>query len=161
MKWKIIAAFFLIGIWGFFVADQAEATVKVTVKNNRSHNLSIAFCWAGFDLPDDTSKGWYNIKAGESKTITIREAVYALTAQGFGYYATGTTKDGKTIVWSGKSSDDRRKEYWIHPKKSFTGQSVSNGEPISGGKKVDFRALKLKKTGSTNEDATATITFNE
>lgn len=160
MKWKAMATIFFIGIWGFFVADRAEAAVKVTINNNMSHNLSIAFCWAGFDAPDDTSKGWYNVKAGESKTITFKGAVYALTAQGFGYYATGTTKGGKPITWAG-SSEDKHKAYWIHPKKSFTGQSANGGEPISDGKKVYFRALKLKETGSTREDATATLTFND
>ena len=137
-------------------ASVSEAAVSVTVKNNRSHNMSFAFCWQGFDMPDDMSKGWYNVKAGETRTITFKDVVYALTAQGFGYYATGTPKGGKKLTWAGKGGDELM-EYYIHPKESFTG---SRDEPIEGGQKVPFRKVKLKETGSDRTDGSATLTFN-
>ncbi|MGD9821410.1 MAG: hypothetical protein AB7U27_07630, partial [Aminobacteriaceae bacterium] len=45
-------------------ASSSCAAVTITIQNNRDHNLSFAFCWAGFDTPDDRRIGWYNVKAG-------------------------------------------------------------------------------------------------
>ena len=126
--------------------------MKITVKNNRDHNLSLAFRWAGFDLPDDRRSGWYIVPSGESKTFTFKDAYYPMTAEGFGYYATGGEK-----VWAGKSGDEHMAVI-IHPKNKFSGHP---DDPISGGKKVVFRRVALKETDDgTRENATATLTFN-
>jgi hypothetical protein len=131
---------------------KADAEVKITIKNNRSHNLSLAFRWAGFDTPDDKRSGWYTVKAGESRTITFEDAVYALTAEDFGYYATGGGK-----VWQGSADDERPHPVIIHPKKKFSGHPE---DPISGGKKVYFRHVSLKETDGSRENGSATLTFN-
>jgi uncharacterized membrane protein len=136
------------------LASGADAAVKITIKNNRSHTMSFAFCWAGFDYPDDVSNGWYNVKAGETRTITLKNAVYALTFKNFGYYAKGTPEGGKTLYWKGKGGDEYM-AFYIHHKQSFTG---SHDDPIDGGQKADFRKVNLKKV--SQEDGSATLTFN-
>jgi hypothetical protein len=136
----------------FIGALEADAAIKITIKNNRSHSMSFAFCWAGLDYEYDVSKGWYIVKAGESKTFTIKEAAYPLTSQNFGYYAMGGGS-----VWKGKSGGEYS-EFWIHTKQAFTG---NHDDPISGGQKVPFRIIKLKRTGGDGSvDGSATLTFN-
>ena len=144
-----MAVFCAAVLMGFFAAP-SEAEVKITIKNNRSHTLSIAFCWAGFDTPDFKKKGWYNVKAGETRTITIKEAAYYFNStSGFGYYAFGGGK-----VWAGQ--EGKGAEVIIHPTKSFSGYW---DEPISGGKKVWFRHVNLKQTSEDMFHGSATLTF--
>jgi len=133
-------------------ASSSYAAVTITIQNNRDHNLSFAFCWAGFDQPDDRRIGWYNVKAGESKTFTFKDAQYALTEQYFGYYAVGGGK-----VWTGRANDERPLPVIIHPKQAFKGNPE---DPIEGGKKVYFRHLKLKETSDDRVNGSATLTFN-
>jgi uncharacterized membrane protein len=156
MKWKFVLALSLAA--AFFIGSaRAEATITITVKNNRSHNLSMAFCLAGFDYGYDVSNGWYNVKAGESRTLTFKDAKYHFTAEGFGYYAKGTPQGGKTLYWKGKDGDEYM-EFYIHPSKAFTG---SHDDPIEGGQKVAFRKIKLTRIGDEDsENGKATITFN-
>ncbi|MDD2452660.1 MAG: hypothetical protein PHI81_03235 [Synergistaceae bacterium] len=132
-------------------ASSSLAAVKITVQNNRSHSLSFAFCWAGFDIPDDRRIGWYNVKAGESKTFTFKDADYPLTAQDFGYYATGGGK-----VWSGKADDERPLPVIIHLKRAFKGHPE---DPIDGGKKVYFRHINLKQASNDPANGSATLNF--
>ena len=146
IKWKAILALSLAAAV-FIGAPRADAEIRITIKNNRSHNISFAFCWNGFDSPDDRRSGWYNVKAGETRTITFKDAIAPLTMDGFGYYA-----EGGGSVWRG----DMR-QVIIHPKKSFGGHP--NGS-VQGGKKVGFRKISLKKVGDANTDAVATLTFN-
>jgi hypothetical protein len=134
----------------FIAAPRAEAEIKVTIKNNRSHSMSFAFCWAGFDTPDDRRSGWYNVNAGETRTITLKDAVYALTAQGFGYYAKGGGG-----VWSGRTNDERRLVI-IHPTSAFSGHPDN---PISGGERVYFRYIKLT-AAANRQDGSVSLTFN-
>jgi hypothetical protein len=147
---------FALAVCVFTVAScfsaKADAVIKITVKNNRDHNLSLAFRWAGFDTPDDKRSGWHTVKAGESRTITFKDAVYALTAQDFGYYATGGGK-----VWQGSANDERPNPVIIHPKNKFDGHPE---DPISGGKQVYFRHVKLKQTDDSRENGSAALTFN-
>ena len=122
----------------FIGAPRADAEIKVTIKNNRSHNLALAFCWSGFDYEDDVSKGWYNVKGGETRTITFKDAQYHFTADSFGYYAKGTPAGEKTLYWSGKD-DNEYMGFYIHQTQAFTG---SHDTRISGGQKVYFRYLR-------------------
>ena len=149
MRWKFI--FFIAALSMAMVifvgAQRADAEVKITIKNNRSHNMSFAFCWSGFDFPDDRRSGWYNVKSGESRTITFKDAISSLTMDGFGYYA-----EGGGSTWRG----DMR-QVIIDPKKAFSGHPDGS---IQGGKRVGFRKITLKKTGNDNTDATASLTFN-
>ena len=133
-------------------ASSSCAAVTITIHNNRDHNMSFAFCWAGFDKPDDRRSGWYNVRGGESKTLTFEDAVYALTEQDFGFYATGGGK-----VWRGSPEDERPLPVIIHPKQAFRGGPE---DPVDGGKKVYFRRIHLKETGSDRKDGKATLTFN-
>ena len=133
-------------------ASLSRAAVKITVQNNRGHSLSFAFCWAGFDKPDDRRIGWYNVNAGESKTFTFNDAQYALTAQDFGYYAMGGGK-----VWTGKADDERPLPVIIHLKRAFKGNPE---DPIDGGRKVYFRHIKLKETSDDKVNGSGTLTFN-
>jgi len=132
-------------------ASSSYAAVTITIQNNRDHNLSFAFCWAGFDQPDDRRIGWYNVKAGESKTFTFKDADYPLTAQDFGYYATGGGK-----VWSGKADDERPLPVIIHLKRAFKGHPE---DPIDGGKKVYFRHINLKQASNDPANGSATLNF--
>ena len=148
---KFVSAFCVFAASLIF-ASSSCAAVTITIHNNRDHNLSFAFCWAGFDKPDDRRIGWYNVKAGESKTFTFNDAQYALTAQDFGYYAMGGGK-----VWTGKADDERPLPVIIHPKQAFKG---SPDDPIDGGRKVYFRHIKLKETSDDMVNGSATLTFN-
>ena len=130
----------------------AEALIKITLKNNRSHNIAVAFCWSGFDFPDDQRKGWYVVKPDESRVITLADAVAAMTMDEFGFYAQGTLKNGKKVIWSGDM-----KNVIIHPTKAFSGHP---DDPIKGGARVGFRKVNIKKVGDSQTDAVATLTFN-
>ena len=141
----------------FVCALRADAAITVTVNNNRSHALSLSFCWAGFDYDDDVSKGWYVVKAGETRKITLKDVQYHFTAESFGYYAKGTPKGEKTIYWRGKDDDSEYMAFYIHQSEAFTG---SHDNPIKGGQKVHFRHMKLKETGNSRTDGSATLTFN-
>ncbi len=130
----------------------AEAWIKITLKNNRSHNIAVAFCWSGFDYAYDQRKGWYVVKPNDSRVITLANAVAQMTSEDFGFYAQEMLKNGKKITWSGDM-----KNVIIHPTKAFEGHP---DDPIRGGKRVGFRKLKLKKVGDENTDAVATLTFD-
>ncbi len=128
-------------------SSTAHAEIKVTVKNNRSHTLSLAFRWAGFDMPDDIVSGWYNVPAGQTKTFKF-DVAYQMTAQDFGYYAQG----GGSVWGGGKLSG------WINPKSKFRGNPH---EMPSGMKEVGYRHLKLKRgPGEDSAYGSATLTFN-
>ncbi len=133
-------------------ASRAEAWIKITLKNNRSHNIAVAFCWSGFDYPDDQRKGWYVVKPDESRVITLKDAVAAMTWDGFGFYAQGTSKNGRKVTWSGSL-----KQVIIHPTKAFSGHP---DDPIQGGTRVGFRKVNLKRVGDSRTDAVATLAFN-
>lgn len=143
---KFLGILVLTAVCAVWADSAAEAKVSITIKNNRSHSLSFAFRWAGFDMPDDTVKGWYNVPAGATKTFTFSDAVYALTSDSFGYYATGGKK-----VWKGDLKG------WV----SSSGKAFSGNpdEPPSDAKSVGFRKITLK-AGSSREDGSATLTFN-
>ena len=160
MKWKVFFSAFLAAavFFGIFGVSGAEAEVKVTIKNNRSHNMSFAFRWAGFDPYH--SKGWWTVKAGETRTITI-QTVMQMSSGSFGYYATG---GGST--WRG--NNDTGREGWIHPKESFEFEFFPDdnpGNPKSGMQKVLFRPFEPKR-GAPNpklgggDRGSATLTFN-
>ncbi len=133
-------------------ASRAEAWIKITLKNNRSHNIAVAFCWSGFDYADDQRKGWYVVQPNDSRVINLANATSSMTWEDFGFSAQGTLRNGKKIRWSGDM-----KQVIIHPSKAFDGHPE---DPIAGGKKVGFRKLNLKKVGDANTDAVATLTFN-
>ena len=128
----------------------ANAELKITVKNNRSHNLSLAFRWSRFD--DSRVSGWYSVAPGQTRTITI-DAVYALTSLHFGYYAQGggTVWQGKGEVWK------ERIESWINPKDKFFGDA---DVVPRGMQKVSYKIIKLKQTSQNRENGAATLTFN-
>jgi len=147
MKRKLVFLALFLVMAVFMAAPRAEAEIKITIKNNRPHNLSLAFCWRGMDEPDDRRAGWYTVKAGETRTITFKEAISSLTMDGFGFYA-----EGGGSAWGGDL-----KQVNIHPKNSFKGHPDDH---IKGGQRVGFRKVNLKKVGNANTDATATLTFN-
>jgi hypothetical protein len=103
----------------------------------------LAFCWG--DMPDDQRQGWYTVAPGKFEAFTLKNAVYNLTAQDFGYYATGGGK-----VWAGKASDTRTLSVIINPHKPFAGR---RNDPIAGGQKVYFKRLTLKESDSSGENA--------
>ena len=151
IKWKAVLALPLaVAVFiGIISVLSAESAIKITIRNNRSHNISFAFCWAGLDYQYDTSKGWYNVKAGETRTLTFKDAIYAFTSQNFGYYATG---GGAT--WQGKEDSSGYMTFWVHPSQAFTG---NHDDRINGGKRVIFRNVNL--TRESQEDGRATLTF--
>ena len=139
--------------------DDEGVTITITVNNYRSHIISIAFCWAGFDAEDDRRLGWYNVNPGESKTFPIVEADYRLTSGSFGFYAMGGGN-----VWSGNL-----RNVVIHKSKAFDGNP---DDPIEGGETVGFQKIELSENGaatlnfapdasSTPEAPSAENTFSE
>ena len=130
----------------------AEAWIKITLNNNRSHKIFVAFCWAGFDYDDDRRIGWYPVEAGQSREINLGSAISSLTMDEFGFYAMGTRENGKKVYWSGDL-----KNVMINPSKSFDGHPDT---PINGGVEVGFRQMKLRKVGDNNTDAVGTLNFN-
>ncbi len=113
--------------------------VKVKVTNKTDATISIAFAQAqtdsgGEDFSADCSKGWWNIEAGQTKTINTYDHSPFHTVF---FYA--TSKGGKRI-WAGKPGNDPMSgdhAFWIHPKKAFNVE----GKKITDGKKVYFRRL--------------------
>ena len=149
---KTAGLFVLTALLAAHCASRAEAWIKITLKNNRSHNIAVAICWSGFDYPDDQRKGWYVVKPDESRVITLKDAVAAMTWDGFGFYAQGTSKNGRKVTWSGSL-----KQVIIHPTKAFSGHP---DDPIQGGTRVGFRKVNLKRVGDSRTDAVATLAFN-
>ncbi|MDI9387810.1 MAG: hypothetical protein QM441_01130 [Synergistota bacterium] len=147
----IIAVALLVAV-ACLAGSAAEAWVKVTLNNNRSHKIFVAFCWSGFDLEDDRRIGWYPVDPGQSREINLGSAVSSLTMDQFGFYAMGTMSNGKKVTWSG---DLRR--VIIDPKNPFDGHP---DDPVRGGVEAGFRQLALTKVGDRNMDAVATLTFN-
>jgi hypothetical protein len=153
---KFLVSLLLVLLIVVCVASTSDAIVKITIKNNRNHDLSLAFRWLGLSGFNEEAKrsGWYGVKAGESRTITFEDAEWYLTGGEFGYYATGGGK-----VWAGKSSDEDPLKVIIHPKGKFDGHPDA---PIKGGKVVYFRHVNLKLTNESNPQgpSAATLTFN-
>jgi len=143
---KIIAALFLTAsiLTG---APRADADVTITVINNLPHTMSLAFCWAGFDDPDDGKRGWFNVETGQTRVITLGEVSYRLSSESFGYYAQG----GQT-AWGGNL-----RQVVIDPKKAFRGHP---DDPIEGGITVGFRKVNLKDGDEDGDNGIATLTFN-
>ena len=150
MRRKLFAAVLMAVLAVVQCVSTAEAKIKVTVNNKRSHRVAVAFCWDGFDMHDDRRSGWYIVQPGQSRVVTLKNAVYALTSQGFGYYAQGRHK-GKKVVWKGNF-----RSVIIHPSKKFSGHPDA---PIQGGIKVGFRKLKLRCTSDNRMDGAATLTL--
>ena len=147
MKQKFILALFLAAAI-FIGAPRADAELRVTIKNNRSHTLTFAFFYDAAN-DDGFTTGWYNVKAGESRTITVNKDVPYRISSSIGYYATGGGK-----VWQGSSDNGRRR--WIDPNNAFT-HNADKGS-IKGGKQVYFRIVRL--TEGSNELGSTTLTFN-
>ena len=145
---KVLLVCLLVGL---LAASANAETLKVKVTNKTDALISIAFAKAQTDTggeldnDPDKSKGWWNVKPGETRTLNPYNmspfhSVY--------YYA--TSKGGKR-VWGGKSGD---RAFWIHPKDGF---DVA-GKKISGGKQVYFRDLDYDYDSRTGE-YTATLNF--
>ncbi|MEA4881297.1 MAG: hypothetical protein VB045_07460 [Synergistaceae bacterium] len=149
---RTLACFILVAALTAHCTSRAEAWIKITLNNKRSHSIAVAFCWSGFDYPDDQRKGWYLVKPGKSRVITLADVVSSMTMEGFGFYAKGTPKGGNTVVWSGDM-----KQVIIDPKNAFDGHPE---DPIPGGVTVGFQKVTLKKVGDQNTDAVATLSFN-
>ena len=96
----IIAVALLVAV-ACLAGSAAEAWVKVTLNNNRSHKIFVAFCWSGFDLEDDRRIGWYPVDPGQSREINLGSAVSSLTMDQFGFYAMGTMSNGKKVTGPG------------------------------------------------------------
>ena len=149
MRRKLFATVLMAVLAAVQCVSAAEAKIKVTLKNERSHPVAVAFCWAGFDYGDERRAGWFTVQPGKSRVVTL-DAVYGLTAQDFGFYADGRHR-GEKVVWSGKF-----RRVIIHPTKKFSGHP---DDPIQGGIKVGFRQLKLRETSDDRVDGAATLTF--
>ncbi len=145
-------------LFGVMLAAQfvssAEAKVRLTVHNQSAKNVSLAFCWSGFDYDQNERRGWFTVNAGESKLIVL-PPVYALTANGFGFYAKGAEGTWEGDIEEGGVEEGNELKVVIHPTASFRGHPEA---PIEGGETVTFRPIKL--TGSEdNMDGSATITL--
>jgi hypothetical protein len=129
-------------------ASCAGAEVKLTIVNKRSHALSFAFVEG---ITENYAGGWYNVKAGETKTFTLENSY----PDYFGYYA-----EGGGYVWQDKNASSDW-VYCIDPKESFT---IVQGDTVPGGKKVGFREVDLtrydKGPDSAEPCGRATLTFN-
>ena len=129
---KVLLACLMVGL----LAVAANAgVVKVKVTNKTDAKVFIAFARTQTDSggedddKPDSSKGWWGINPGETKTFKTYE--YSPFHSVF-YYA--TSKGGKR-VWGGKKGDHA---FWIHPKNAF---NVTNSKKVKDGKRVYFRRL--------------------
>ncbi len=123
-------------------AVSAEANVKLTFNNKTDVMVSVALAWQGFD--ESHSKGWFNIKPRESRTITLNVAA-ALTVSGTYYHARAA---GGKLVWKGTTT------YPIRLKEAFEyvfGNVVPRGSTLVG-----FRNIKLK-ISEDREEGWATV----
>ena len=149
MNSKFFAVLLVCVLAGMLAASANAQTLKVKVTNKTDATISFAFAegqvdTGGRDIPDE-SRGWWNVKPGETKTLSFEISPTFCAPY---YYA--TSKGGKR-VWGGKSGD---RAFWIHPEKSFNVE----GKKISGGKQVYFRAADYEYDDRT-EDRTVVLNF--
>ena len=143
---KVLLVCLLVGL---LAASAYAETLKIKVTNKTDATISFAFAEGqvdsgGEDIPDK-SRGWMNIKAGETKTRS-----YEINTGFCAPYYYADSKGGKR-VWGGKSGD---RAFWIHPTDSFN----VVGKKIPGGKRVPFRELDYEYDDRTGE-CTATLNF--
>jgi hypothetical protein len=181
MMKKILAAFVfaavILGAAGC-LSVRAEAAVEVTVTNNRTKDIRLAFAWTTADWEEHVySKGWYSVKAGTTTTVSLADVVYSKFKKlepndkyyhqyfhpkngCFGYYAT----DG-TTAWEGRLHTD-----------TFADENTLEGYTLRGedfyfykGERpnTDVRALYIElfriisvKSSGDGEDGTVSLTFN-
>ena len=143
---KVLLAGLLIGL---LAASANASTLKLKLTNKTDATISFAFAEGQVDsggetIPDE-SKGWWNVKPGETKTLS-----YEINTAFCAPYYYAKSKGGKR-VWGGKSGD---RAFWIHPEKGFH----VVGKKISGGKQVPFRELNYDYDERTGERI-ATLNF--
>ena len=143
---KVLLAALMVGS---LAASANAETLKLKVTNKTDATIHIAFAEGqvdsgGEDIPD-RSRGWWNVKAGETKTRS-----YEINTGFCAPYYYADSKGGKR-VWGGKSGD---RAFWIHPEKGFN----VVGKKISGGKRVYFRRLNYEYDDRTGE-YTASLNF--
>ena len=150
MKGKFFAAL-LVCLLATLVILPARAwaesgDLKVTVVNKTDATVSVALARCGGEESYARAKGWWNVKPGEKRTITV-EDYYSPVTDSCAWYAESM---GGKRVWDAKDGEP----FWVHPKKSFEVQQIKR---LDGGKKVYFRSLKLNI--NSNMEATATLTL--
>ena len=152
---KVLLAALMVGL---LAASANALTFKVTNKTDAT--VHIAFAQAqtdtGGELHDDPdrSKGWWNIKPGETKTLKPYQYSPFHTIY---YYA---DSKGGTCVWGGSKPKEGEPAYsadrafWIHPEKKFNVE----GKEIPGGKRVYFKNADYEYDERT-ETHTAELNF--
>ena len=125
------------GTLKFKATNKTDATISIALAQGQADS-------GGKTIPD-SSRGWWNVKPGETKTLN-----YELKNRSCAIYYYAESKGGK-LAWGGKSGD---LAFWIHPKDAF---NVA-GKKISGGKQVYFRRLGYKYDNAGNPTAALNFT---
>ena len=155
---KVLLAALMVGSLAASANADEDYRIKFKVTNKTDATISIAFAQAqtdtGGELHDDPdrSKGWFNVKPGETKTI---KPGYEMSPFHTVYYY--ARSQGGKRVWGGSKPKEEDypfgdRAFWIHPEKRFN----VKGEEIPGGKRVYFEAVGYDYSDPTVElDLTA------
>ena len=127
----------------------AETGVKLTFNNKTDREVSIAVYR---EIAAFTVKGWYNVGAGESRTITFKTEPYEPVGD-VGFYAKGFRKGQKTVYWRGDFA-----HAWVHPNKAFNyrggyqgadNDDYNNYTEGAPNQEVGFRKITMKSRQGT------------
>ena len=122
---KVLLAALMVGSLAASANADEDYRIKFKVTNKTDATIHIAFAQAqtdtGGELHDDPdrSKGWFNVKPGETRTLKPYQYSPFHTIY---YYA---QSQGGTRVWGGsepKEGDapfEADRAFWIHPEKKF------------------------------------------
>jgi hypothetical protein len=139
----------------FAMSGRSDADVKVTFVNKTDRKVSVATM---VYVSAVTTKGWYNIDPGKSRTISWKGRDYPARQMSncLGYYAKASKKGAKTVSWRGDWMTGP-----IHPTQAFDYQE-GNGERDDNyprdAPEVGFRQI-IKNWKFNGNDGSVTVTL--
>jgi hypothetical protein len=158
MRFAIVAVFLAVFVFSLAGEGMAGGKMEFTVNNTTSRKIIVAGTYnSGASI---TTRGWYGVDAGKSRTITFDD-FYG--TDWFGYYAKNVPNEGeKQKVWSSDGSSHFYGKLPILPEKDFINMIALGGDNsriLSGSVEVGFHKLNFKKNEEYESTDTATLTF--